>query len=222
MLRHLLFSVKRRVWRKDDSANLVEPADREFREKREGVLARQNHTCVYCSFRSKKAIDLHHLNDNHADNREENLVAADPLCHSVNHLGQVGIEKDGVMFYVPGPGIIEQKDLNHLMRTIFVVLETGDDSERDEAQALLDYLHSLREPLKETWGTYSPTDFANAMLALNDDDFETRESSLMGVGLLFNPKRFGKHIGTWVEESYKALPIKTWKTLYDNFVGHRA
>lgn len=221
-MRQLLLSVKRRVWRKDDSANLVEPADREFREKREGVLARQNHTCVYCTLRSKKATEAHHLNDNHADNRDENLVAACPLCHAVNHIGQVGIEKDGVMMYIPGPGIIEQKDLNHLMRTLFIVLETGDDAEREEAQSLLDYLLSLQAPLKEAWGTNGALDFANAMLALNDDDFETRETALMGVGLLFKPKRFGKQIGTWIEESYKALPIKTWKTLYGSFTGNRA
>ncbi|WP_316157916.1 hypothetical protein [Cupriavidus sp. BIC8F] len=211
----LVFSVKRQLWRKHDDA--MEAADAEYRTKRESRLQKGNYQCVFCGFRSKHT-EIHHKNDNHADNRGENLIVADPLCHGTQHIGQVGSKRHGLMIEMAG---LPQAELNHLQRTIAVALEIGTEEEKREASALLQHLASRGELVVKVWGSANPSDFANAMLELKDHEMEKRESAFTGLGLLYRPSRFVEYIGRWVDELYKSLPTNTWQRIYDRAVGNR-
>lgn len=207
--RDIVFSVKRRVWRQDDEN--MESANTDFREVRPEVLRKGNYRCVFCGFRSKHT-EVHHCNDNHADNRPENLDIADPLCHGTQHIGQVGSQKQGVFVWLEG---LPQAEVNHLQRTIAVVLEMGDASEKAEARALLQHLASRAELAANAWGSANPSDFANAILQLREEDYDKRIGVFAGLALLYRPVRFVEYVGRWIEESYKTLPLKTWGMIYE-------
>src|SRR5262249_37034527 len=157
-------------------------------------------------FRSKYT-EVHHANGNHTDNTPENLVIADPLCHGTQHIGQVGGEKHGVFVHLEG---LPQAEVNHLQRTIAVVLETGSDEEEAEARGLVQHLASRAELVANEWGSANPSDFADAMHQLRDGDFDQRVSAFAGLALLYRPARFAGFIGRWIDESYKSLPIRLW------------
>ena len=207
--REIVFTVKRKVWRQDDER--MESANAEFRERRPEVLLKGSNRCVFCGFRSKYT-EVHHDNDNHADNRLENLVIADPLCHGTQHIGQVGSQKQGVFVYLEG---LPQAEVNHLQRTIAVVLEIGSDEEKVEARALLQHLASRAELVASEWGSANPSDFANAMLQLRDEDYDKRVSAFSGMALLYRPVRFLEYVGRWIEEGYKSIPMKMWNQIYE-------
>ncbi len=86
----ITFSVKRKIWRQNDEG--MESVNSEYKTKRPQVLVKGGNKCVFCGFRSKHT-EVHHCNDNHADNRDENLEIADPLCHGTQHIGQVGSQR---------------------------------------------------------------------------------------------------------------------------------
>lgn len=205
----IIFSVKRKVWRQDDEG--MESANDEYKKKRPAVLIKGGNKCVFCGFRSKHT-EVHHSNDNHADNRDENLDIADPLCHGTQHIGQVGSKRQGVFIHFAG---LPQAEVNHLQRTIAVVLEMGTDAEKTEAKALLQHLASRAELVSNAWGSANPSDFGNALLRLRDEDLDKRVSAFTGMALLYRPVRFMEYIGRWIEESYKSLPIKMWGQIYE-------
>ena len=209
----IVFSVKRLIWRKNDDN--MEAADTEYRARREPRLKKGNYQCMFCGFRSKHT-ELHHRNNNHADNRDENLGIADPLCHGTQHVGQVGSKRHGVFIELDG---FPQAELNHLQRTIAVALEMGTTEEKSEANALLQHLASRGELVAKEWGSANPSDFANAMLQLSQEDYDKRQSALAGLTLLYRPVRFLEYIGRWIDELYKTLPTNTWQRIYERATG---
>ncbi len=49
------------------------------------ALKRDNYTCQTCGLRSRKKMTVHHLNENHEDNRLENLLTLCRPCHDIVH-----------------------------------------------------------------------------------------------------------------------------------------
>lgn len=117
----LTLSVKAANWRMHDEGSAE--ADTAFRNVRETALQRDKFTCRFCGFKANKWQEVHHLNDNHADNRLENLVTACGFCHSVQHIGLAGKNKEAVLAWIPE---IEQSDLHHIVRSILVVCRWGE------------------------------------------------------------------------------------------------
>lgn len=205
----IVFSIKRKIWRQDDEG--MESSHAEYRRKRPAILVKGGNRCIFCGFRSKHN-EVHHLNDNHADHRDENLAIADPLCHGTQHIGQVGSRRQGVFIHLDG---IPQAEVNHLQRTIAVVLEMGSEPEKAEARALLQHLASRAEIVASEWGSANPSDFANALLRLHDDDMDKRIGVFAGMALLYRPVRFVEYVGKWIAEIYKSVPLKTWGQIYE-------
>lgn len=206
----IVFSVMRRVWRRDDDMASAHAA---CEEKRPALLARAGGRCLFCGFRSQH-MEVHHCNDNHADNRDENLAIADPLCHGTQHIGEVGRDKHGVFIHFEG---LPQAEVNHLQRTLAVVLEMGTDEQKAEARALLQHLASRAELVAGAWGSANPSDFAGALLSLHEEDADKRMSAFASMALLYRPVRFAAHVRRWIAEHYESLPFKTWK-----HIGERA
>src|SRR3546814_6683866 len=86
--------------------------DKAFRAIRKVVLERDNHACQFCGFRAAKWQEVHHLNDDHADNRPENLITACWFCHMVHHIGRVGLFDEGGLIYAPELGDRKSTRLN--------------------------------------------------------------------------------------------------------------
>ena len=112
----LVLSVKAANWRMNDEDS--DSADTEFRHVRLKALERDDRTCRFCGFRAPKYQEVHHLNDDHADNRLPNLVTACGFCHSVQHIGLAGKNKEAILAWIPE---ISQDRLHHLVRSVLVV-----------------------------------------------------------------------------------------------------
>lgn len=59
--------------------------------------------CCYCGFRDGRFLELHHLDDNHDNNENDNFRFICTLCHRLKHLGWVGTENLGKILYIPRP-----------------------------------------------------------------------------------------------------------------------
>ena len=97
----LVLSVKRSTWRKHDPQK--ESADAAYARVRLDVLRRDAYTCRYCGFTShgdpqahpgsyaiSGYLEVHHKDDNHRNNRPDNLITVCPFCHQVFHVGNAG------------------------------------------------------------------------------------------------------------------------------------
>lgn len=112
----LVPSVKATNWRMNDDDR--ESADVEFQHVRMKALERDDRTCQFCGFRAQKYQEVHHVNNDHADNRLGNLVTACSFCHMVQHIGLAGKNKEAVLIWLPE---ISQDKLHHIVRSILVV-----------------------------------------------------------------------------------------------------
>lgn len=195
-------SVKRRLWRGNDDA--FESSDAAYAEIRPQVLRRDNFTCSYCGYRAQ-ATEVHHVDDDHSNNAMPNLAVACPLCHAVNHIGQIAKRRGGVLVYLPE---ISQINLNHLLRTIFIQGDT--DAGKQPAKRLLAYLLRRKAVCEQYLGTSSPLDLAEALLRLHPDDYVKRQRVLSPIRIVFNPSAFLTHTRTWADTVYKAYPFGIW------------
>ncbi len=67
----------------------------DWEKTRMSVLERDNFSCFYCNFASKKYMHVHHLGGRFYDDSSDNLVTLCPLCHACLHIGHSGIEEAG-------------------------------------------------------------------------------------------------------------------------------
>lgn len=200
----LKLEVKRGKWRMDDLHSGV--ADEKFAATREKVLARDRHACLHCGFRADKYQEVHHLNDNHADNREGNLATVCPLCHASHHIGFAG-QRGAVLVWWPE---ISQEDFNHLLRTIWVAIVAGDDNLKSKAKNLHSLIEHRRQYVLTMLGTDSPVDVANALLHVGEDQAARVEESLSGVRLMVSAASFENAISYWVNTTYRSIPPEVW------------
>lgn len=203
--------VKRSQWRGEDKE--TETADAEFRQGRGAVLDAQRHTCQFCGFAAGSGIEVHHLDDNHRNNNPDNLAAADGLCHGDHHIGQVGMSKEGVVAAVP----LTIEDLNHLQRTIYVALHSGNEEYAEKARRMVRYLVGRRKVVEEAWGTSDPAEWAEALLSLSPAQYDRRSDFMQGLGLVYHPKRFANQARRWSQEEYRALPPERWSQIHARY-----
>lgn len=215
LLPSLVISTKSRVWG-DAAPAAMEPTTPGFTDTglRNQVLSRDKYRCRFCEFESRSN-GIHSANDNHNDISADNLWTADQLCHGWSHLGELGAD-DAVIAYLPG---LSGQDVNHLQRSMMVALETGDDDERADALALLNWAASHRDYVKQAWGTFSPVVFADALARLNEEQRELREIAFNNLALVFHPVPLVSHAASWATEAYASYPPSQWPHVYHNVMN---
>lgn len=140
-----------------------------------------------------------------------------PLFAAARHLEEVGQAKHGILVHADG---MPQAEINHLQRTIAVVLEMGDDAQRAEANALLQHLASRGEVVARMWGSANPSDFARALRASAAGDRSAAATAQLV--LLYRPSRFGRVVKQWIEARYRALPLEAWKDVHARVMSRMA
>jgi len=135
-----IFAVKRKRWRKDDEH--ADIADAGFAHVRASVLQRDNYTCRFCGFKAAKYQEIHHLDDNHQNNSEDNLLTVCTLCHQVHHLGMCAMRGGGFIAAIPE---LTQTEVNHLVRTIHVTLHIAEQGRAidENVRSKLESLYAL-------------------------------------------------------------------------------
>jgi HNH endonuclease. len=84
---------------------------------------KHDHRCYFCDFRDLQFLEVHHLDCNHNNNNESNLVPACTLCHRAHHLAWVLTDRAGLL------GIchdLDQVRINHLQRFVLVLANHPD------------------------------------------------------------------------------------------------
>ena len=86
-------------------------------------FAKHDHRCYFCDFNDLKFLEIHHLDGNHSNNNESNLVPACTLCHRVHHLSWCLSDKAASL------GIchdLDQVQVNHIVRFMIVLAHHPD------------------------------------------------------------------------------------------------
>lgn len=183
----LIIGVKCKEWR-GSGKSLA--SDTKYQEARKIALKRDNLVCQYCGFQAKKYQETHHINDDHNDNRAENLLTCCPLCHAVHHIGLVGVQGKGILIYAPDIG---QQHINRLSMMFFAIskgVEQGNDFATRNYAIVDEAEYDLRDRKKyiaKAFGTdeaENPLWLANMLLSLPDKEYKERARLLSGVRLL--------------------------------------
>ena len=236
----LVMSVKAANWRMNDDNS--EAADTEFRHVRLKALERDERTCRFCGFKAPKYQEVHHLNDDHADNRVENLVTACGFCHSVQHIGLAGKYKTAVLAWIPE---VSQDKLHHIVRSILVVTQWANGIEKEgrrhrpevtraatemaqAARSLETKLRSRQAEAEKRFITSDPLELGTILQTIAVDNealYEKRKDFLNGLRLLPLGKSMqdGKDIMPEIVDSwltgagpYANLHPRTWLNMLLN------
>jgi intracellular multiplication protein IcmJ len=219
----LVLSAKRATWRMHDHGG---ESDVAFVAKRSGVLAVADHRCHYCDTRIDKWQEVHHEDDDHANNSDRNLKCACPLCHQVFHLGLAGLHDGGDIIYCPE---FSQVELNALTLSIWLAIASGGEYASGARQVYEDLSNRnyavttivrqwgmsadirLQEPFR-----FTPDMLANALMLLPEEHYANRQQLLGGLRLLPKDGRFGDQLKYWVKYFGKALPSSHWAKIVPN------
>lgn len=225
----LRIGIKRKTHRRDDVR--AAQADAEFTAVRQRALERSGYLCVDCGYKSLptsnkgagagagtgkvgSSLQVHHVNDDHADNREENLAAKSALCHAYHHVGCDAAGPDGCggwssrmrVAYAPE---LSAADLNLLQLAVGVAMDAG-GAQKAAAQAIYTHLMHLTQPVSEAWGTSEAKNFAAALERLTATQYEHRRVG--DLRLVFHPDLLKSQAENW-HKDYSMLTPPAWPSL---------
>lgn len=148
--------------------------------KPEAVLQRDDYTCQYCGFRSKKFQRVMPKDWAMAPT-PNNMVTACSFCEQCFALETVAGMGSGILTWLPE---LTQPALNTIARCIYVARAEGGEL-GDLGVKLFDALMQRRSDVKRRIGTDDPMTLAMVLLEnLNDNDYKNRAEKLEGVRLL--------------------------------------
>jgi hypothetical protein len=108
---------------------------------------------------------------------------------------------------------LSPQDLNLLQRAIGAALL--DEKEAPTAKEMLKRLAARCKPVGEAFGTYMPGDFAAAMVHMDEESYEHRDSVIGRLRLLFRDD-YLVHQGQKFKKDFPALPVNTWEGIAAN------
>lgn len=206
--RDLVIGVKRGRWRSEPG---IESSDKEFEKIKYKIVERDQHRCKKCGAEIS-GLEVHHKNGDHSDNRAMNLETRCQLCHAPSHVGF--FRKNGTIIH----SFVAQTDLSALYRAIAVAISMGGEW-AEKGRKLHNELLKSAAPVREIFGTSSPSDFGNAFLVLNDDEYENRAVPLDGVRVIFDPDSLSSFAAR-VRKNYTIDP-SMWGSIYDEYMTQR-
>ena len=111
------------------------------------IMSKKPSKCYFCEFHDEYFLEPHHLDGDHSNHTDENVVAACTLCHAQNHIFALALEKKAEICVLSAD--ISQEVLNQLQRTLLVMSHKSEQVESDIANFARRYRQELfLEPLK--------------------------------------------------------------------------
>jgi len=190
------------------------------------VLQRDDNTCRYCGFQSKKYQEANFIGKGDKAAGAGDYATACTFCHQCFHIERVDRMQSGAVIWLPEIG---QAALHHLCRAIYVArISQGPmaDAARDAMEALL----ARKEESKNRLGTDSPKILATVLQDfLEVSEYKGRMNKLKGFRLLPLDRRiikegdlefnqFPQILAYWRSKDgpFGELPPRHWvKTFYD-------
>ena len=149
-------------------------------DTRQRVFERDNHTCHYCGFESKKFQLVHKLADGKKHAGDDGLVTSCIFCHQCFHLDQVPDMKSGTLIWMPE---LTQEQIHHLARAIYVARITQGPM-AETARKTLEMIMKRREEAIERIKTDDPKILSLVMRDyITRDQYEKRGEKLEGIRL---------------------------------------
>ena len=208
-------AVKKALWRQNDpEAKGVPPVPPSTREK---VLERDGYTCGHCGFRSLKWQEIHHKDDDHANNDLSNLVTLCPWCHGCHHVGFMGASGKATLIWFPE---MSQTGLFHLVRVLAVVLtqdRKGESGFREVAHRIYEELGRRRLPLDQAFGEGSHDPVILGNILLSSEEGAVREDRLEGFRILPLLNQWRSQIAYWSASVFGSVPVGTWARLAEKW-----
>lgn len=150
-------------------------------ELRTKVLERDQHTCRYCGFQSRKYQEIKYIGKTGKASGVDDYAAACTFCHQCFHLERVERMQSGAVIWLPEIG---QAALHHICRAIYVArISQGPmaDAARDALEALL----LRKEEAQRRLGTDSPRILATVLQDfLEAKEYKERHTKLKGFRIL--------------------------------------
>lgn len=150
--------------------------------------------CHHCGQPLRGWQEPYHLNDDHSDERPDNVVASCPLCHLQQHLNRPTIDAEAILIWMPE---VTQRAVVGLARAAHVALwrsqitpyvttlPTRPLSESAKAAfATLRTLQSRSSLVEQLLGTSSPKVLGAALMSLPAEVYDDRVNRLGGLRLL--------------------------------------
>lgn len=219
-----VMSVKRKQWRMEQSEHDRNDADAVFQEVRKKVLDRDGRRCWFCGFASTANQEVHHLDDDHTNNRESNLVTICNIDHLCFHLGLAAMR--GAMFLAVVPELT-QAEITNLMRIYHCSNAVGNE----DVVSRLKGLHAIFESRSvDVFKRVFEADFSNgheiavALSKLDDAAFAMRHKTLDGLRVIPTEAAFrdGQIAGYVSRTHSQYLDMNHWPALLDTLRGQRA
>lgn len=212
------------IVRSSGNAQSAEKAASQLQELRPKILERDGHTCRFCGFKSQKYQEVHFLNGNPEDLRQDNLVTACIFCQQCFDLEKASQMNSGVLIWMPE---LSQAELNHIARAIYVA-RISQGTMADASRAALDSIMARREDAKTRLATDDPYILATVLRDfLGPKHYAARVEKLEGVRLFPLDRRnisegdlkfnqFPQILAYWRSKDgpFGDKPPAQWKTLY--------
>lgn len=197
----------------------------------EKTLQRDDFTCRFCGFRAERYQRVINAPSHVANNQD--LLTACTFCEQCVTLERAGMMGSGVLIWLPE---IQQAELNHLVRAIYIARETETDMVKTADRAF-DVLLARRTDAKKRIGSDDPIVLATAMFeSLDDKAYKNALGKLEGLRLLPLDKyvvrtrsgdvnQFSQMVKYWLSAKgpYARLPVDQWLSLFEaaqSKVGH--
>ena len=179
------------------------------------ALDRDRHTCRFCGLPAGAWWDVFHCNDDHTDWSLDNLAAACPLCHAVQHVGDADADLQLRVVWLPE---VTQNLLNVVVRGIHCILHREGLPPTLEKRPIF-----APDDVTSAWRAYvaldrraasartaidtdRPGDLAAALLALSPGDYARRASLLGGLRLLHRGRSIHDGRDTYPEQLGQWFP----------------
>lgn len=88
------------------------------------IMAKKPSKCHFCEFHDEYFLEPHHLDGDHTNHTDDNVVAACTLCHAQNHIFGLALDKKAEICVLSAD--ISQEVLNQLQRTLLVLSHKSD------------------------------------------------------------------------------------------------
>lgn len=149
-------------------------------EIRQKVFEKDDHTCQCCGFKSGKYQDVIFADGDKDNVHIDNLLTACIFCHQCFDLEKVAQMRSGVLVWLPE---IEQADLHHLARAIYVS-RISQGGMAETAKSALEMLMNRRIEAEARLHTDDPFLLSVVMKDfLGPKQYAAREEKLKGVRL---------------------------------------
>lgn len=168
----LTLSAKDAVWREADPMSWE--ADAAFEAVRAPVLGGRSTaqgilSCEGCDATTRIGdtakqgyFELHHRDDDHRNNRKENLAVVCPFCHQVHHMGFACMTGRGVLVWIPE---LSQRTVNRLAHVTLLAMDgSAPPVWAHSVKALWSRLASRALVAVRELGADAGTDVADALL----------------------------------------------------------